>query len=86
MADYTVELTRSARRELEQLDGPIVRRLFRRITALAVEPCPSGCRKLQGNDALWRIRVGDYRVIYAIDDQERVIDIFAVRHRREAYR
>jgi mRNA interferase RelE/StbE len=47
---------------------------------------PHGCVKLQGADDLWRIRVGEYRVIYAIGDDRRIVDISAVRHRRDAYR
>jgi mRNA interferase RelE/StbE len=49
-------------------------------------PRPSGAIKLHGNKSLWRIRIGDYRVIYSIDDISRGIDISVVRHRRDVYR
>ncbi|MFH0351856.1 MAG: type II toxin-antitoxin system RelE/ParE family toxin [Chromatiales bacterium] len=56
------------------------------IQALARNPRPPGCRKLTGTENDWRIRVGDYRVIYAIADVIRVVRVHRVRHRREAYR
>ncbi len=86
MPDYTITFTQSARKELEHLSAAVVNRIFPRIAALAQNPRPRGCRKIQSTGPLWRIRVGDYRVIYAISDQEQVIDIVAVRHRSKAYR
>jgi mRNA interferase RelE/StbE len=58
---------------------------MRKVEGLAAEPRPSGCRKLVGRNNLWRIRVGDYRVIYAVDDDRRLVDVNAVRHRSKAY-
>ena len=86
MADYSMTFARSARKELEKLPPSLARRIFRRIEALMKVPRPSGAIRLQGNSNLWRIRVGDYRVIYSIDDPARMIDISAVRNRRDAYR
>lgn len=86
MADYAVSFTRSARKEISKLDKNVVARIFSKIEALASNPLPSGCRKIQGAVDLWRIRVGNYRVIYQIIDQELIIEIVAVRHRRDAYR
>jgi mRNA interferase RelE/StbE len=60
--------------------------MLARIEAFASTPRPSGCHKLKGAENLWRIRVGDYRLLYAINDREKVIDIVAVRHRKDAYR
>lgn len=85
MAEYEITFARSARKELEALSSQVVNRVFLKIEALVIEPRPSGCRKLVGNEGLWRIRVGDYRVIYSIDDEQQTIDIIAVRYRREAY-
>ena len=73
-------------RELERLDATVIARILPKIEVLAEEPRPSGCKKLRGTADRWRIRIGDYRVIYEIDDTERIVDIIAVRHRREAYR
>lgn len=85
MTDYVVVFARSARRELESLEGVLVRRIFPKIEALAREPRPPGSRKLQGRANLWRIRVGNYRVVYAVDDSKRLVDVNAVRHRSKAY-
>jgi mRNA interferase RelE/StbE len=82
---YAIRFARSARKELERLDADLVERVFVRIENLAADPRPPGCRKLRGNSNLWRIRVGDYRVLYEILDPAITIDIIAIRHRREAY-
>lgn len=85
MADYSISFARSARKELEALPAKLVQRIFPTIEALTKEPRPKGCRKLTTEKRLWRIRVGEYRVIYAIDDDKDSIDIIAVRHRSKAY-
>lgn len=85
MDEYRIDFARSARKQLEALPDSIAMRVLARIEALAHTPRPHGCRKLVGSDNLWRIRVGDHRVIYSIDDANRAVDVNAVRHRREAY-
>jgi mRNA interferase RelE/StbE len=85
-AGYAITFARSARKELEKLDAPLVGRILPLIQSLAQNPRPPGCRKLSGVQNLWRIRIGDYRVVYHIYDSDKVVDIVAVRHRREAYR
>ena len=85
MAEYAITLARSARKELEALDETQVSRIFPRIEGLAREPRPSGCKKLIGSKFLWRIRVGDYRVVYAVYDDKQVVDVIAVRHRKDVY-
>lgn len=86
MAGYQVALARSARKELERLGQSLRTRVLQRIEALASDPRPGGCQKLQGADDLWRIRIGDYRVIYAIDDSRRLVDVSTIRHRSDVYR
>ena len=86
MPDYTVTFARSARKELEKLSRPISERILGRIEALAANPRPAGSLKLKGEDHLWRIRVGDYRVIYEIRDRELIVDVSIVRHRKDVYR
>ena len=86
MADCTVVFARSARKELQNLDPPIARRILKQIEALAANPRPSGVAKLEGASDLWRIRVGEWRVVYRISDRDRLVDVIAVRHRRDAYR
>ncbi len=85
MAEYAITFARSARRELEALDAKVVGRIFQRIEALGKKPRPSGCKKLVGSKSLWRIRIGDYRVVYAIYDDKQSVDIVAVRHRKNVY-
>lgn len=63
MAEYTITFARSARRELEELEAPRIQRILARVEALAKEPRPRGCRKLRGESHLWRIRIGQYRVV-----------------------
>jgi len=86
VGEYAVTFARSARKQLERLDSTWVNRVFPRIETLGRQPRPSGCAKPQGEKNLWRIRVGGYRIIYAIYDRQRVVDVVAVRHRSEAYR
>jgi mRNA interferase RelE/StbE len=82
---HTVTLARSARKELDALRPPLVTRVFAALEALADDPRPPGCKKLRGADALWRVRIGDYRVVYALDDAARHVDVVAIRHRSGAY-
>ena len=71
---------------MESLPDDVVQRILPRIEAPAHSPRPPGCRKLSGQRNLWRLRVGDYRIIYSVHDRQGVIDVSAVRHRRDAYR
>ncbi len=86
MADYSVVFARSASKELRLLDSPVAVRILKRIEALGQNPRPAGAIKLEGAMDLWRIRVGEWRDIYRIAERESMVDIVAVRHRREAYR
>lgn len=85
MTEYTITFARSARRELEALNARLVQRIVSAIDALARDPRPRGCRKLRGESNLWRIRIGQYRVVYAVYDERQLVDIIAVRHRSTAY-
>lgn len=82
---YSVEFVRSATRELEGLDDTVLERVFRRVERLTQDPRPPGCKKLRGAHDLWRIRIGDYRVVYRIDDAQRLVEIRAIGHRRDVY-
>jgi mRNA interferase RelE/StbE len=83
---YRVLLERSADRDLGRLSSEVHSRVIAAIQGLANNPRPSGCRKLVGSKNDWRIRVGDYRVIYEIADEIRIVRVNRVRHRREVYR
>jgi len=83
---YEITFAKSARKELERLSEPLLTRIIGRIERLGGNSRPVGCKKLVGAEDLWRIRIGDYRVVYSVDDARRLIDISAVRHRSDAYR
>lgn len=78
---WIVRIVRSATKELESLPQKVVDRIVAKIDALTQQPQPAGCKKLQGSDDLWRVRVGDYRIIYAIHDTKNVVEIRVIRHR-----
>ena len=78
--------TKSATKELKRLPELTRRRILRAVEALAEDPRPLGVRKMVGTSRTYRIRVGDYRVIYSIDSDVVSIEVVRVRHRRDAYR
>lgn len=82
---YAVEMLRSAQKQLTRLPAEHQERILVAMEALADAPRPQGCSKLTGRDA-WRIRVGDYRIIYEIFDDRRVVIVVVVGHRKDAYR
>ena len=87
-----VYLERRAEKELKKLDPPIRDRILEAIDALQHDPFPAGSTKLKGNpidrsdNDFWRIRVGDYRVIYTTEEGDLVVVVVRVRHRKDAYR
>lgn len=85
MARYRVELKPSARKELTRLPAQLIARIVPRLESLASNPRPPGCKKLKGGDNEWRIRVGDYRVVYTIEDASRLVEVTRIRHRSEVY-
>jgi mRNA interferase RelE/StbE len=84
-ASYSLRIKRSAEKELRRIPKTDLRRIVDRIDSLAADPRPQGCEKLFG-DNVYRIRQGDYRILYTVDDDERVVEIIKVGHRREVYR
>ncbi len=85
MASYSLEIKKSAAKELGELPSKDCARVAARIQALGEEPRPYGCEKLSG-DEKYRIRQGVYRVLYEIDDRGARVTIVKIAHRREAYR
>jgi len=83
---FRVVVERSAEKDLKKLSSEIRARAVTAIVALAKDPRPAGSRKLVGTDNDWRIRVGDYRIVYEIADKIRIIRVNRVRHRRDVYR
>ena len=81
---YTVSIRKSAQREIKSLDQTVRTRVFKALRTLQ-NPRPPGCLKLSGPGNLWRIRIGDWRVLYEITDENREVIIVGVRHRSRAY-
>lgn len=89
MADYSLLIKPSAAKELEAIsEKATLSRLIEKIKSLAAQlrPLPLGSEKLAGRSNSYRIRQGNYRVIYSVDDQSRVVDVIKVGHRRDVYR
>lgn len=86
MSRYQVTFKSSAAKEFRKLSLSVKKRIQDAINQLIKEPCPSGIVKLKGNDNLFRIRVGEYRIVYKIDDANQKILITRVRHRRDVYK
>ena len=82
---YQVILPKSVQKELDRLQDDIASRILARLAGLETNPRPADVKKLKGRDA-WRIRVGDYRVIYEIHDRVLQVIVITVGHRREIYR
>jgi len=81
---YEVRILRAAEKEMDELPRAVHARISRRILLLEDNPRPRGAKKLSGREE-YRLRAGDYRVLYTIDDKGRVVTVFAVGHRREVY-
>jgi mRNA interferase RelE/StbE len=83
---YKIQLKRSAVKELERLPKNAIKHISEAIDSLSVNPRPEGCKKLKGiKEELWRIRVGDYRIIYSIEDVLKIIEIRRIGHRKDIY-
>lgn len=85
MPDYTILLTKKARKQLDKFSDNIADPILKAIAGLEREPRPSGAIKLKGREG-YRIRIGNYRVIYEIRDQELIIDVIALGHRKNIYK
>lgn len=83
---FTVLLRPAAERDYRRLSAALRRRIHALLMALEEEPRPAGTVKLTGHANRWRLRVGDYRILYTIDDREEAVTILRIVHRREAYR
>ena len=82
MVKYALEIKQ---RELDALDDALFIRIDRKILALADNPRPAGCKKLKGYKDQWRFRVGEWRVLYIVDDAARLVTITRAAHRSEVY-
>ena len=82
---YQVIIQRPAEKELDALQASVYKRIATRLLALEENPRPAGVKKLQGQES-YRLRVGDYRILYTIDDKSKKVFVLAIGHRREVYR
>lgn len=83
---YSVEISPSAERQIKALPKQEQARIIKRIAKLADDPLPSGVKKLKGMDSLYRVRQGDWRIIYTIENEQLSVLVVKVGHRREIYR
>ena len=83
---YTIELRPAALRDLKRLPKEVLDRVSKKVNSLADNPRPPGVEKLSGSEDSYRVRVGDYRMLYGIRDEVLLVIMVRVRHRREAYR
>lgn len=81
---YQIKILPSAQRNLDGLDAPIFKQVQAKITELAQEPRPMGCIKLTAQEG-YRIRSGKWRVLYRIEDSQKILLVYRVKHRKEAY-
>jgi mRNA interferase RelE/StbE len=84
---YQIVIKPTARKDLKRVPISMSGVIIKKIDSLSIDPRPEGCKKLVNNkQELWRVRVGDYRILYAINDTVQIIDIHYVGHRRDIYR
>jgi len=86
MAFYEIQWKRSAEKDLRGINRQSISRILEAVESLSNDPFPSQHRKLHGSESSYRIRIGDYRVIYQIDKENNIIVIYHIRHRKDIYR
>lgn len=86
MNRYNVKLMPRAQNDLDDFTGKLLLRFEEAILGLYNEPRPHNSKKLSGGGSRWRVRVGDYRILYDIDDSQKIVNVYRIAHRREVYR
>lgn len=82
---YAIQFTRRARKDLDKLDSVALNRIAPAIDALILDPRPPGCLKVKNTQNMWRVRVGDWRIGYEIEDAKQEVTIVRIAHRSEFY-
>jgi len=82
---YRIDVSKAVEREVQKIDKKSLDRILSKIKALTKDPFPLHTKKLKGSKSSYRIRVGDYRIIYEVDTVNKIVTIFHIRHRKEAY-
>jgi mRNA interferase RelE/StbE len=83
---YEILIEKRAEKGLDRIPSGVVARIVAKIRELKENPRPAGCRKIEGEEKAYRIRIGDYRVVYEVDDEKKQIVILAAGHRKDIYR
>lgn len=83
---YEIKVDLYARKALDAIDRPIRRRIVAKIEELAIDPRPAGATMLKGRHGDWRVRVGDWRIVYTVEDSVLLVLVIEIGHRREIYR
>ena len=86
MSVFEILIERAAEKDLQRLPEDVHARVLKAIHPLSIQPRPAGARKLSGSKNDWRLRVGEYRVLYEIADSIRIVRIYRIRHRRDVYK
>ncbi len=86
MASYTIEWRRSTKKDLRKIPPSEVRKIIDQVGSLAENPYPTGTTKLSGSDNAFRIRVGDYRILYEVFEDVLIVEVIRVAHRKDVYR
>ena len=86
MVTYRIEWKPSALRELKRIDHHMIGRIIKDVESLSTNPFPPGIKKLYGSDHTYRLRIGDYRVIYEVITSHVIIEVIRIRHRKDVYR
>jgi mRNA interferase RelE/StbE len=83
---YTVVISKSVQKQIDDLPNDVIERAIEKIQNLALEPRPIGVVKLKGSEDEYRIRIGDYRIRYEVDDENQLVQILQCKHRKDIYR
>jgi len=83
---YIIQIRKKALKEIKDISPPYKQNIINAINNLADNPRPQGCKKLKGEEELYRIRIGDYRVVYSIEDKIKIVEIIRVEHRKDIYK
>jgi len=86
MGSYRLNLLKSSERDIRNIDKQQILRIVEAIRSLEEDPFPKQSKKLKASESAYRLRVGDYRILYEVDIHNKVVEIFHIRHRKDAYR
>lgn len=85
MSNYKIKFSKGSVKDIKKLPKTTVERILYKIFSLAANPTPPGCRKLAGTENSWRVRVGNYRILYTVENDILLIEIIKIRHRKDVY-